>query len=260
MKYETILVKKGKNVATITMNRPDAMNALSPTMGADIESAIQDFAQDDEVRAVVITGAGRAFSAGGDLKTMQKKMTAKEALVRIDRITGFVKAMLDLPKPIIAAVNGHAVGAGCNIALASDIVIASEKAIFGELFARVGLMPDCGGIFLLPRQVGLTKAKELVFTAKTITAQEAERIGLINRVVPAEALEEESRKLAEELAGMPTLAIGTAKRLLNQSFESSFQALLLAENNAQTLLRATEDHEEGVRAFVEKRKPVFKGK
>ncbi len=260
MNYETILVQKEKNVATITMNRPEAMNALNPAMGAEIESAIHDFAKDDEVRAVVIKGSGRAFSAGGDLKTMQKKMTPHEALGRIDRITGFVKAMLDLPKPIIASVNGHAVGAGCNIALAADIIIASEKAIFGELFARIGLMPDCGGIFLLPRQVGLTKAKELVFTAKTITAQEAERIGLINRVVPAEALEEETRKMAEELANGPTLAIGVAKRLLNQSFESSFNALLLGENNGQTLLRATDDHQEGVRAFVEKRKPIFKGK
>lgn len=260
MNYETILVKKEKSVATITLNRPEAMNALSPVMGGEIEKAIQEIARDEEVRAVVITGAGRAFSAGGDLKTMQKKMTAKEALVRIDRITGFVKAMLDLPKPIIAAVNGHAVGAGCNIALACDIVIASEKAVFSESFARVGLMPDCGGIFLLPRQVGLNRAKELVFTAKTITAQEAEKIGLVNRVVPAEALEGESRKLAEELASMPTLAIGAAKRLLNQTFESSFLALLQGENNAQTVLRQTEDHEEGVQAFVGKRKPVFKGK
>jgi 2-(1,2-epoxy-1,2-dihydrophenyl)acetyl-CoA isomerase len=178
----------------------------------------------------------------------------------MERVTGFIKAMLDLPKPIIASVNGPAVGAGCNIALAADLVLASEKATFCQVFTRIGLIPDCGGIYLLPRRVGMTKAKELIFTARTIEAGEAERIGLVNRVVPAEALEEETRKIAAELASGPTMAIGIAKRLLNQSYESDFETILQAENSNQVLLRKAEDHREGVRAFFEKRKPEFKGK
>jgi 2-(1,2-epoxy-1,2-dihydrophenyl)acetyl-CoA isomerase len=168
--------------------------------------------------------------------------------------------MITLPKPIIASVNGPAVGGGCNIALAADLVLASEKATFAEVFTRIGLIPDCGGIYLLSRRVGLTRAKDLAFTGRTIDAHEAERIGMVNRVFSAEALEEETRKMAEDLAKGPTMALGITKRLFNQSYESDFEALLRLENSNQALLRLTEDHREGVRAFFEKRKPEFKGK
>jgi 2-(1,2-epoxy-1,2-dihydrophenyl)acetyl-CoA isomerase len=260
MDYEAILVRKAGPVATVTMNRPEALNFLDPIMAQEIESALADFEKDEEVRAVIITGAGRAFCAGGDVKFMKQEWPVYDLVVRMERVTGFIKAMLDLPKPIIASVNGPAVGAGCNIALAADLVLASEKATFCQVFTRIGLIPDCGGIYLLPRRVGMTKAKELIFTARTIEAGEAERIGLVNRVVPAEALEEETRKIAAELASGPTMAIGIAKRLLNQSYESDFETILQAENSNQVLLRKTEDHREGVRAFFEKRKPEFKGK
>jgi 2-(1,2-epoxy-1,2-dihydrophenyl)acetyl-CoA isomerase len=260
MDYEAILVRKAGPVATVTMNRPEALNFLDPIMAQEIESALADFEKDEEVRAVIITGAGRAFCAGGDVKFMKQEWPVYDLVVRMERVTGFIKAMLDLPKPIIASVNGPAVGAGCNIALAADLVLASEKATFCQVFTRIGLIPDCGGIYLLPRRVGMTKAKELIFTARTIEAGEAERIGLVNRVVPAEALEEETRKIAAELASGPTMAIGIAKRLLNRSYESDFETILQAENSNQVLLRKTEDHREGVRAFFEKRKPEFKGK
>ena len=260
MDYEAILVRKAGQVATVTMNRPEALNFLDPIMAQEIESALADFEKDEEVRAVVITGAGRAFCAGGDVKFMKQEWPVYDLVVRMERVTGFIKAMLDLPKPIIASVNGPAVGAGCNIALAADLVLASEKATFCQVFTRIGLIPDCGGIYLLPRRVGMTKAKELILTARTIEAGEAERIGLVNRVVPAEALEEETRKIAAELASGATMAIGIAKRLLNQSYESDFETILQAENSNQVLLRKAEDHREGVRAFFEKRKPEFKGK
>jgi len=260
MGYETILVKKEGRVATITLNRPEAMNYLDPIMAEEIREALADFEKDEGVRAVVLTGAGRAFSAGGDVKFMKQDHPIHELVLRMDLITGFIKAMLDLPKPIIASVNGPAVGAGCNMVLASDYILASDKAAFAQVFTRIGLIPDCGGVYLLPRRVGLTKAKELIFSGRMIDAREAEQINLVNRVVPAAALEEETRKIAEEMAAGATMAIGIAKRLLNQSYESDFQTLLRAENSNQVLLRKAEDHQEGVQAFFDKRRPEFKGK
>ena len=260
MDYEAIIVRKEGRVATLIMNRPKALNFLDPIMAEEIEGALADFEKDEGVRAVVITGAGRAFSAGGDVKAMQREMTVQELMKRMEVVTRFIKDMINLPKPIIASVNGPAVGGGCNIALAADIVLASEKATFAQVFSRIGLIPDCGGIYSLSRRVGLTRAKDLVFTGRMVDAHEAERIGLVNRVFAAEVLEEETRKIAEELASGPTMALGIAKRLLNQSYESDFEAILLAENSSQVLLRKTEDHREGVRAFFEKRKPEFRGR
>jgi 2-(1,2-epoxy-1,2-dihydrophenyl)acetyl-CoA isomerase len=260
MGYEAILVKEENKVGTITMNRPQTLNFLDPVMAEEIDRALADFEKDEGIRAIVITGAGRAFSAGGDLKFMQQDHTAQEFYQRMEVITRFIRAMINVPKPIIASVNGAAVGGGCNVALAADLVLASEKAAFAEVFNRIGLIPDCGGIYLLSRRVGLTRAKDLAFTGRTIDAHEAERIGMVNRVFSAEALEEETRKMAEDLAKGPTMALGITKRLFNQSYESDFETLLRLENSNQALLRLTEDHREGVRAFFEKRKPQFKGK
>jgi 2-(1,2-epoxy-1,2-dihydrophenyl)acetyl-CoA isomerase len=260
MGYESILFKKEGKVATITLNRPQSLNFLDPIMAEEMDHALGEAERDEGVGAVVLAGAGRAFSAGGDLKFMKEDHTAYEFYQRMEYITRFIRTMINLPKPIIASVNGPAVGGGCSIALAADIILASETATFGEVFVRIGLIPDCGGIFLLSRRIGLTRAKDLVFTGRTIDAGEAERMGMINRVVPAEALEEETRKMALELAGGPTLAMGIAKRLLNQSYESDFDTLLRLENSHQALLRLAEDHREGVKAFFEKRKPEFKGR
>ena len=260
MEYESILSKKEGKVVTITLNRPQSLNFLDPIMAEETDRALADAEKDEGVGAVVITGAGRAFSAGGDLKFMKEDHTAYEFYQRMEYITRFIRTMIHLPKPIIASVNGPAVGGGCNIALAADIVLASEKATFAEVFSRIGLIPDCGGIYLLSRRIGLTRAKDLVFTGRTVEAEEAERLGMVNRVFPAEALPEETRKMALELAGGPTLALGIAKRLLNQSYESDFDTLLRLENSNQALLRLTEDHREGVKAFFEKRKPEFRGR
>ena len=260
MSYETILVKKEGKVVTITLNRPQSLNFLDPIMAQELERALGDAEKDESVGAVVITGAGRAFSAGGDVKFMKEDHTAYEFYQRMEYITRFIWTMISLPKPIIASVNGPAVGGGCSIALAADMILASETATFAEVFVRIGLIPDCGGIFLLSRRIGLTRAKDLVLTGRTIDAREAERMGMINRVVPAEALQEETRKMALQLSNGPTMAMGIAKRLLNQSYESDFDTLLRLENSHQALLRLTEDHREGVKAFFEKRKPEFKGR
>jgi 2-(1,2-epoxy-1,2-dihydrophenyl)acetyl-CoA isomerase len=260
MSYETILVKKEGKVVTITLNRPQSLNFLDPIMAQELERALGDAEKDETVGAVVITGAGRAFSAGGDVKFMKEDHTAYEFYRRMEYITRFIWTMISLPKPIIASVNGPAVGGGCSIALAADMILAAETATFAEVFVRIGLIPDCGGIFLLSRRIGLTRAKDLVFTGRSIDAREAERMGMINRVFPAEALEAETRKMALELGNGPTMAMGIAKRLLNQSYESDFDTLLRLENSHQALLRLTEDHREGVKAFFEKRKPEFKGK
>jgi 2-(1,2-epoxy-1,2-dihydrophenyl)acetyl-CoA isomerase len=260
MGYESIVVKEENRVGTITMNRPQALNFLDPVMAEEIDRVLGDFEKDEEIRAIVLTGAGRAFSAGGDLKFMREDHTAQEFYQRMEVVTRFIRTMINVPKPIIASVNGPAVGGGCNIALAADLVLASEKATFAEVFNRVGLIPDCGGIYLLSRRVGLTRAKDLAFTGRTIDAHEAERIGMVNRVFSAEALEQETRKMAEDLAKGATMALGITKRLFNQSYECDFETLLRLENSNQALLRLTEDHREGVRAFFEKRKPQFKGK
>jgi 2-(1,2-epoxy-1,2-dihydrophenyl)acetyl-CoA isomerase len=260
MSYETILAKKEGKVVTIILNRPQSLNFLDPIMAQELERALGDAEKDEGAGAIVITGAGRAFSAGGDVKFMKEDHTAYEFYQRMEYITRFIWKMISLPKPIIASVNGPAVGGGCSIALAADMILASETATFAEVFVRIGLIPDCGGIFLLSRRIGLTRAKDLVLTGRTVDAIEAERMGMINRVVPVEALQEETRKMALELASGPTMAMGIAKRLLNQSYESDFDTLLRLENSHQALLRLTEDHREGVRAFFEKRKPEFKGR
>ena len=260
MDYQWIVMKKEEKVGTIVLNRPEALNFLDPWMAKELQEGLRDLEKDEEIRVIVITGAGRAFCAGGDIKSMQQKKSPHEWIARLESIAAVIKDMLILPKPILASVNGHAIGAGCNLALASDLIIASDKAVFSEVFSRIGLIPDCGGIFLLPRRVGWTKAKELIFTGKMITAQEALQMNLINRVVPAEALEEETRRWAEELSAGATLAIGLAKRLLNLSFQSDLEAILQAELSHQTFLRYTNDYQEGIRAFLEKRKPVFEGR
>lgn len=260
MAYQWIIVKKEEKVGTIVLNRPEALNFLDPLMAKELQEGLRDLEKDEAIRVIVITGAGRAFCAGGDIKSMQQRKAPHEWIARLESIAAVVKDMLNLPKPILASVNGHAVGAGCNLALASDLILASEKAVFSEIFSRIGLIPDCGGIFLLPRRVGWTRAKELILTGKMITAQEALQMNLINKVVPAEALEEETRRWAEELSAGATLAIGLAKRLLNLSFQSDLDAILQAELSHQTFLRYTNDYLEGIRAFLEKRKPLFEGR
>jgi len=268
MAYETILYEIEQGVGTITLNRPAVLNAVTPEMIAELRDVLDKVAADPDVRAIVITGAGRGFCSGADLKSRQRihpadaePDAAKTGAERLRRtFNPLILAIRSIEKPFIAAVNGVAAGAGCNMALACDIVLASEDARFGNVFARIGLIPDCGGHFLLPRLVGFHKAAELMFTGDIIGAQEAERIGLINRVVPAAEFVQQTRELAERLARGPTRSIGLCKRTLNIALTADLATALEAEAEGQGLASQTEDHWEGVQAFLEKRPAQFKGR
>lgn len=260
MGYETILVDRADGVATVTLNRPEARNAIDVRMREELVGAFDELEADETARAIILTGAGGHFSAGGDVKSMAKRHTAADGRARVEMLNRFVLRLFNFPKPTIAMVDGFAVGAGCNIALGCDIVLASDRARFGEVFAKIGLVPDGGGTWLLPRLVGLAKAKELVFTADIIDAAEALRIGLVNRVVPAAELESTTRTLAARIAAGPPGTLALAKSLLNRATTTELAAALELEAFAQGQAITSEDHAEGVRAFLEKRPPKFQGK
>jgi 2-(1,2-epoxy-1,2-dihydrophenyl)acetyl-CoA isomerase len=268
MSYETLLYEVHQGVATITLNRPSVLNAVNPQMIEDLRAALNSVKDDAEVRAVVLTGAGRGFCSGADLKARQRVKpgeappeASKAGSERLRRTYNpLILAIRSTEKPFIASVNGVAAGAGCNLALACDLVLASEEARFGNVFARIGLIPDCGGHYFLPRLVGFHKAAELMFTGDIIDAREAERIGLINHVVPHAELARATRELAERLARGPTRAIGLCKRTLNVGITGDLATVLDAEAEGQSLASQTEDHWEGVRAFLEKRPARFSGR
>jgi 2-(1,2-epoxy-1,2-dihydrophenyl)acetyl-CoA isomerase len=256
---ETIIYDVVDAVATITFNRPDALNATNDHFYREMQGLIREIASDDEVGAVIITGAGRGFCAGADVKSMNPDMALLDRRKRHRWILAdILRPLVNLEKPVIAAVNGAAVGAGFNIALAADIILASEKAVFSQIFTRLGLVPDLGGLHLLTRVVGLNKAKELCFTAKKISAAEALALGIANHVVPAEELLAEARKLATEIAAGPPVALSMIKSLLNKSSNSTLEQMLEFESYAQTLAYTTPEHKEGVAAFREKRSPNFR--
>jgi 2-(1,2-epoxy-1,2-dihydrophenyl)acetyl-CoA isomerase len=256
---ETIIYDVADSVATVTFNRPDALNATNDQFYREMQGLIREIASDDEVGAVIITGAGRGFCAGADVKSMNPDMALLDRRKRHRWILAdILRPLVDLEKPVIAAVNGAAVGAGFNIALAADIIVASEKAVFSQIFTRLGLVPDLGGLHLLTRVVGLNKAKELCFTAKKISATEAFALGIVNHVVPAEELLAEARKLAMEIAAGPPVALSMIKSLLNKSSNSTLEQMLEFESYAQTLAYTTPEHKEGVAAFREKRSPNFR--
>jgi 2-(1,2-epoxy-1,2-dihydrophenyl)acetyl-CoA isomerase len=268
MPYETLLYQVDQGVGTITLNRPAVLNAISPQMIEELQAVLNAVRDDANVRAVVLTGAGRGFCSGADLKARQRGKpsaappdASQAGTERLRRTYNpLILAIRSIEKPFIAAVNGAAAGAGCNLALACDIVLASNEARFGNVFVRIGLIPDCGGHFFLPRLVGFHKAAELMFTGDIIDAHEAERIGLINRVVPHAELAKQTRELAERLARGPTRAIGLCKRTLNAGIAVDLAAVLDAEAEGQGLASQTEDHWEGVQAFLEKRPARFLGK
>ena len=261
MSYEALILRKEDSVATITLNRPERLNAISPELISELISATEDIGQDESVRAVILTGAGRAFCAGGDVKDLLSQTTdPPELMGRSLEAARMIAGMRNVPKPLIAAVNGPAVGAGCNLALACDMIFAAENATFSEAFISLGLHPDCGGVYLLTRLVGVARACELIFTGKTISAREAERIGMINQVVAAEQLESTVKELAVRLANGPSTAIGLAKTTIYQGLTMDMASVLEAEARAISLCIATDDAKEGIAAFLEGRKPVFKGK
>jgi len=261
MDFEAIVFHKEKGVAVITLNRPQTLNALEAKMIDELFLAFDEIERDDEIRAVVITGAGRAFSSGGHISGIQdlaeSTIVGREGVLRLGKLIMRIAAV---EKPVIAAVNGLAVGAGCNLALAADIVIASENAVFAEIFSRIGLVPDAGGMYTLPRLVGVSKAKEICFTGDMVAAEEAERIGMVSRVVPTEELEAVALSLAERLAKGPVKALGLIKTIINKGLTSDLAAVCEYEAQAQSILFQTEDFKEGLQAYLEKREPRFKGR
>lgn len=258
MDFETITYDLAKGVGTITLNRPEALNSTNDQMYKELNYLLDEIAADDAVRCVILTANGRGFCAGADVRGMDPNM---KLLARRARHRGILRNVLrplhDLEKPVIAAVNGVAVGAGFNIALACDIVISSDKAMFSQIFTKMGLVPDLGGLYFLTRVVGVNKAKELCFTAKKIGAAEAHELGIVNHVVPHDDLMAEARKMAEDIAAGPPVALAMIKTLLNKSSDSTLEQMLEYEGYAQTLAYTTPDHAEGVAAFREKRAPEF---
>ena len=260
MNYETIILERKDNVATLTLNRPEKLNAINRKMIEELKSAVVEIAKDRDVRALVITGTGRGFCSGADIGDMVQAAAPIENRYWTQMRDKVILALTDLEKPVIAKVNGVAVGVGCSLALSADIIVASENANFSLIFSRIGLIPDGGSLFHLPRLVGPAKAKELIFTAKMVDAKEAERIGLINKAVPADELDNEVNRLAKQLAEGPTLAYGMAKKIINKGLSMDLSSVLEFEAFGQTLAGTTEDAREGVTAFLEKRKPEFKGR
>jgi enoyl-CoA hydratase/carnithine racemase len=253
-------------IATLTINRPDAMNALGePGDGDAFAAACAEIMANTAIRCAILTGAGRAFSAGGNVKAMQNRegafagapyQVAQGYRTNIHRIA---RALYGLEVPLIAAVNGPAIGLGNDVACFADIRIAAETAKFGVTFLKLGLIPGDGGAWLLPRTIGMSRAAELLFTGDVIDAATAEKWGLVSRVVPADQLMAEARKLAEKIAAQPPQALRTAKLLLRQGQTVSYDTLLELSAASQALMHHTADHQEGVAAILEKRSPTFKG-
>lgn len=262
MDYQTIILQKEAGVATITLNRPDKRNALSEQMKEEVPDAIKDISKDDSVRAVILTGAGPAFCAGGDLNSPLFSMVGQPDQMRkfLDGANRIPLGFRRLLKPVIGAINGAAVGFGCSLAMSCDIIIASETARFGQVWLNVGYHPDTGSSFFLPRLIGIGRACELIFTGRIIDAREAEKIGLVNQVVAPDKLMDTTRALAQKLAKGPTVAMGLAKNCLYRCAEMPFEQALDYEMESAILTLQTEDQKEGARAFLEKREPKFKGK
>lgn len=260
MEFRNLLYEKSDGIATITINRPKALNALNEEIIPEFLSSLEDAEKDENIRVIVITGAGeKAFCAGLDLKTVKDISVIKA--VETSRLgQKLTLAIEELGKPVIAAINGYALGGGLELAMACDIRIASENARIGQTEVNVGLIPGWGGTQRLPRLVGKGIAKELVFTGKMIDAKTAERIGLINMVVPPEKLKSAVEELSKVIMSKPPIAIKLAKELINRSIETDLGTGLVHEAEAFGILASTEDYREGVSAFIEKRKPEYKGK
>ncbi|MEV6538586.1 enoyl-CoA hydratase-related protein [Streptomyces sp. NPDC051665] len=250
-------------VAYITLNRPEALNAITPAQRDRLITLLGEASADPSVRAVVLTGTGRGFCAGADLRgggSSGERIAGDVARTIRQGAQRLIAAVLDCEKPVIAAVNGTAAGLGAHLALACDLVLAAESAKFIEVFVRRGLVPDGGGAYLLPRLIGPQRAKELMFFGDMVTAADAERLGLVNRVVPDEELEKTARDWAERLATGPTRALALTKQLVNASLDSDRTTAFAAEAAAQEINMTTEDAREGVASFVERRSPEYRGR
>jgi 2-(1,2-epoxy-1,2-dihydrophenyl)acetyl-CoA isomerase len=247
------------SVMKITLNRPDKFNSFNREMALQLQRALDAAAKDNAIRAIYLTAEGKAFCAGQDLsEAMDKSGPGIERIVR-EHYNPIILKIRNIEKPVVCAVNGIAAGAGANIALACDVVVAANSASFLQAFSKIGLIPDSGGTFFLPRLIGFGKASALMMLGDKISASDAEKMGMIYRVAEDAALQTDTLSLAKTLADMPTKGIGLTKKLLNQSMSSTLEAQLKAEGDEQVKAAATYDYNEGVNAFLEKRKPVFKG-
>ncbi len=257
---ESILLKIENNVAFITLNRPEVFNSINREMAFFLQDTLDACQKNDAVRAVVITGSGKAFGAGQDLKEVtDPDLNPGFKKILEEHYNPIITRIRNINKPILAAVNGVAAGAAANIALACDVVVASEHANFIQAFSLIGLIPDSGGTFFLPRLIGFQKASALAMLGDKVSAEEAERLGMIYKVIPSENFEEEVNKLAMKLANMPTKALGMIKELLNESMTNTLEQQLALESKLQIEAAQSNDYEEGVAAFIDKRKPNFKG-
>lgn len=255
MDFQNIILEKKDNIATITFNRPDAMNALNNQTRSEFREAMADVTADDDIRVIVLTGSGKAFVAGSDIKELQQTMPIDAH--RIERLGALVE---NCHKPVIAAVNGFALGGGCEIVLGCDIIVAHEKAKFGQPEINLGIIPGGGGTQRLPRMIGVCRAKELILTGDIISAQEADRLGLVNKVVPIDELMPTVMEMARKIASKSTAATRIAKAAINRGMQVGLESGLAYEREMYSLALSTEDKVEGVSAFVEKRDPEFKGK
>lgn len=260
---EEVLFSREDTVLKVELNRPERLNALTPTMLEAIGRELFNASQDDSVRAVLITGRGRAFCSGADLFGAGGRDDAATPVgmrLSVQLYASMIRSIVELEKPVIAAVNGDAAGAGCNLALACDIIVASQEARFMEIFVRRGLVVDAGGTFFLPRIVGLIRAKEIMFTGRPVGAEEALELGMVTEVVSHGEVMEKAMEWAKKLASGPTRSLGMIKRLINSSFENDLTTALELEASYQGIAVSTADVAEGVTAFLQKREPRFLGR
>ena len=257
--YEFLKYELSNGVATITLNRPEVYNALNNEITFELQDALKKVKKDAEVRAVVLTGEGRAFCSGQDLKASSAEPNRSFSDSIHKRYNPIIKAIRKLPKPVVCRLNGVAAGAGCSFALACDVIVAAESSKLIEVFVNIGLVLDSGSSYFLPRLVGSAKAFELATLGAKVSAKDAEKMGLINVAVPDDELDEAVAKYTDYYAAAPTKAIGLMKKMLNKSQNSSLDEMLDYEAYCQDIAGASIDHKEGVTAFLEKRKPSFKG-
>ncbi len=257
--YKFLLYHHDNGVVTVTLNRPDVYNALNDEITYELQDALKNVARDDSARVLVLTGAGKAFCSGQDLKAASddQKRSFQESLHK--RYNPIIRAIRNLPKPVVCRLNGVAAGAGCSLALACDIIVASEEATLIEVFINIGLVPDSGSTYFLPRLVGNARAFELCTMGTRVKAAEAAGMGLINKVVDAGALDEAVANYTNYFSQAPTKAIGLIKKMLNKSAAASLEEMLEYEAYCQEIAGSSNDYKEGVTAFLEKRKPNFKG-